>query len=69
MSESQTQPDVRVTNDGSLFLFRPLNDAMRQHLREGVDDEAQWFAGALVVEHRYAASLAERLVEEGFTVE
>ncbi len=61
--------DFVFTNHGSLFLCAPQNDAARVHLEENVSEEAQWWAGALVVEPRYAADLAVNLQEEGFSVE
>jgi hypothetical protein len=54
---------------GSLFLVRPQTDAAREYLREHVDAEAQWFNGALVVEHRYAAALVRGLRDDGWEVQ
>jgi hypothetical protein len=61
--------DYYVRSEGSLFLFEPLNDAARENLEQNVGDEAQWWAGALVVEHRYANELWDRLTIEGWVVE
>jgi hypothetical protein len=66
---SVTTADVTVENHGSIFLFRPMNDAARQHLEENVSDGAQWFGGALAVEPRYAGALAQALIEDGMEVE
>jgi len=60
--------DIRIENHGSLALFRPLNDEARAHLEENVSEEAQWFGGALAVEHRYVVGLAEALQGEGYEV-
>ena len=59
---------MRITNGGKIFLFRPLTDAAREWFNEWIGDEAQWFGGALVVEHRYVAGIYEALVESGLTV-
>jgi hypothetical protein len=63
------QPDILVQGGGTVYLFRPLNAAAVEHLEENTSEEAQWFGGALVVEHRYAGDLAEALQEEGFSVQ
>lgn len=65
-SGAQTERDIRVENHGSIMLFRPLNDGARKHLEENVQDDAQWFGGALVVEPRYAEGLAANLEAEGY---
>jgi hypothetical protein len=61
-------PDFRIENHGSIFLFDPQNAQSQNHLRNNVSEEALWFGGALVVEPRYAADLAEALHAEGFQV-
>ena len=60
------QPDVRIENHGSIFLFDPQNAAAENHLRENVSEGALWFGGALVVEPRYVGDLATALQAEGF---
>lgn len=60
--------DVTVENHGSLVLFRPHTDAARTWVEDHVDDGAQWFGGALVVEPRYAMPFTEALMESGFIV-
>jgi len=60
--------DFRIQNHGSILLFAPQNTAAEYHLRENVNQEALWFGGALVVEHRYAAGLVAALQSEGFRV-
>jgi hypothetical protein len=37
-------------------------------LHVNVQEDAQWFGGALVVEPRYVANLVDGLSEEGFAV-
>jgi len=55
--------DVVVRNEGTLFLFEPMNDIAREVL-EAAADPQQWFGSALVVEHRYAMGFAEFLMNE-----
>jgi hypothetical protein len=59
--------DFQIQNEGTIYLFRPLTAAAAAHLEENVQEDAQWFGAALVVEHRYAGDLAAQLSEEGFT--
>lgn len=63
---AKQEADFEIENHGSIFLFRPLNDNASEHIRERTGEEAQWFGGALVVEHRYAKEMAENLYEAGF---
>ena len=60
------EADFVISNHFSIFLFRPLTKAAREHLEENVQEDAQWFGGALVVEHRYAEPLMHALYNEGF---
>lgn len=63
-------PDFTISNHGSILLVRPLNDEARDFLEQRTGDEAQWFAGALAVEPRYALGIVMDLRDEqGFDVE
>ena len=55
---------LQVTLHGSIALVKPLDDDARQWLLDNVSDDAQWWAGALVVEPRYLDGLLA-----GFAVE
>lgn len=61
--------DVKVENHGSIFLFQPLSEAAREWIGEHVPEDATWFGGALVVEHRYASDLAQGMVDDDLEVE
>lgn len=61
--------DVMVRNEGSLVLFFPITEAARTWIDENVQEDAQWFGTALVVEHRYAGDLAQGMVNDGINVE
>ena len=63
----QTAADFSIRDEGSIVLFEPLNDDARDHLTENVQEDAQWWGGALVVEHRYARDLVNGLASAGFT--
>jgi hypothetical protein len=62
-------PDVTVSREGNLFLFQANTDAARNWLDENTDPDATYWAGALVVEHRYAADLTAGLQADGLRVE
>lgn len=63
-----TPIDVTVRDEGTLFLFRPITEAGREWIASNVQDDATWFAGALVVEHRYATDLYHGMVNDGLAV-
>ena len=60
--------DVTVENHGSIFLFRAQTECASFWIAEHVADDAQFFGGALVVEARYAADLAEGMLNDGLEV-
>ena len=57
--------DFVIHNEGTILLFRPLTKAAREWLEENVQEDAQWFGDALVVEHCYAGAFAVGLVNAG----
>jgi hypothetical protein len=61
--------DFSISDQGSIFLIRPLNEAARQWLQENVVSEPwQWVQGALCVETRFACYLVVELEEGGFEI-
>jgi hypothetical protein len=61
-------PDVNIENHGTLFLFRLNTPEVKAWVEENVQVEShQWFGGALAVEHRYAESLAQGILDAGFS--
>jgi hypothetical protein len=62
------QSDVCIENHGSLFVFQPLTPAARTWIEENVSEESTWWAGALVVEPRYARDLAAGMLADGLHV-
>ena len=61
--------DVLVSNHGSIFTFALLTDAAKDWVGEHVDPDAQYFGGALVVEHRFAQDLADGMQGDGLQVQ
>ena len=61
--------DFSVTGDGTVYLFHPLTEDARQWLAEHcpLDDKHQYFGDALIIEHRYVASIVESAIRDGLT--
>jgi len=58
--------DFQITDQGSIFLIRPLNEAARQWLDENVVSEPwQWVEGALFVEPASPAISSSRSKRPG----
>jgi len=62
-------PDVLVCNEGTVFLFCPLTSRGKEWIDEYVQPDALWFGNTLVVEHRYAWSLAQGMKDAGLVLE
>lgn len=67
-SDPRVEPDATVEQHGSLALVRWHTDAARDWIRDNVQDNAQYFGGALVVEPRYVAQLVEGMITAGLVV-
>jgi hypothetical protein len=64
-SNQTSNPEVLVNNVGTLYTFCPLTLRAKEWIDEHVQDDAQWFGHALIVEHRYAWGLAQGMKDEG----
>ena len=58
-----------VKDEGSLVLVTPLDAPAKHWLEENVDNEAQYFGAALVVEGRYFYNLLDGIFDAGFEVQ
>ena len=65
MTTEVKTPDVTVENHGSLFLLRPHTPEAEDWIKEFVQDDAQTFGGALVVEPRYVDVIVQGMIEHG----
>jgi hypothetical protein len=63
-----TGTDVVISPEGTLFLFYLLSPAAEQWVEYNVSDERRFFAGALVVEYRFARELARGMSNDGLRV-
>ncbi len=64
---SALTPDFDFSDNGSITLVTPLNDAAHAHLSEHTG--GLWHCGVLAVESRYAPELSAELCRAGFVVE
>lgn len=67
-TEQAQQPDFRVQNEGSIFLLHVLSGDAKEWVKENIG-ECQWFGCAVVVEHRYIATIVEGIQADGLSVE
>ena len=66
--QKSVTPDVLVNNVGTLYTFCPLTLRAKEWIDEHVQDDAQWFGHALIVEHRYAWGLAQGMKDDGLVL-
>lgn len=62
-------PDVLVTNHFTIFAFDLRTQRARDWVQENVQDDAQFFGGQLMVEHRFAQDLAAGMQADGLVVQ
>lgn len=58
-----------LLTSSNLALLKPLSSGCRKWLKEHVQPDAQWWAGALVVEYRYLDDLVAGLEAAGFKLQ
>jgi hypothetical protein len=59
--------DVRVQNEGTIFILYPLTDRATEWLDANVASAQRWSTG-IVVEHRYVADIVNGMIESGLEV-
>ena len=62
------QIDLEVFGGGSVYLLHPLTRAARDWVNEHLPDDATWFCGADVVEHRYIGPIVGGVIGYGLVV-
>ncbi len=50
---SEAGLDFRCENHGSIFLLYPLSESAKSWVEDNLPSDAQRFANAVVIEHRY----------------
>lgn len=60
--------DALLENHGTTWLVRPLTQVASDWIEGNVQEDAQFFGNALVVEHRFVGDLAEGMRADGLGV-
>ena len=60
--------DYTLRNSGEVYLLHAETPDALEHIKAHLESSAQWYAGDVVVEHRYAMPLALDLQQDGWTV-
>jgi hypothetical protein len=60
--------DFHLENHGTIFLLRPISDPAQAWVDERLPEDATWFCGAVVVEHRYIGAIVEGAIADGMVV-
>ena len=60
--------DFEVSNHGTIFIFTPLTPAGRAWVAEFLPQDAQQWAGGVVIEHRYISDVVLVAQRDGLTV-
>jgi hypothetical protein len=64
------QPDVRVQNEGSIFLLHPITPRAQAWMDDNLPEPADWqqFSTGYVVEHRYVGEILRGMVRSNLVV-
>jgi hypothetical protein len=62
------QIDFEVSGGGSVYLLHPLTRAARDWVDEHLPEDATWWCGAVVVEHRYIGPIVGGAIAAGMVV-
>ena len=60
--------DFEVSNHGTIFIFTPLTPAAREWVAEFLPQDAQQWAGGVVIEHRYISDVVAGARRDGLEV-
>ena len=60
--------DFQFSNHGSIGLLKPLSPAAHDWVQDNLPAERQEFAGAVVIEPRYADPILEGIILDGLEV-
>ena len=60
--------DLIVHGGGTVYLLRPVSIAGETWIADHIAQDATWFGGGVVVEHRYIREIVEGAVADGLRV-
>ena len=66
---SEAGLDFRCENHGSIFLLYPLSESAKSWVEENLPSDAQRFANAVVIEHRYVWAILEAIQNDKLAVQ
>ena len=66
---SPPQPDFQLSGHSTVYLLAPLTPAARAWVEDHLPEDATWFAGAIVVEHRYIGPIIGGAIGDGRVVQ
>jgi hypothetical protein len=61
--------DFELSGGGTVYLLRPVSQAGHHWVEERLPDDATWFDGAVVVEHRYIRPIIGGAISDGLVVQ
>jgi len=60
--------DIEVSNHGTIFIVTPLTPAGRNWVADFLPEDAQQWAGGVVIEHRYISDVVVGAQRDGLVV-
>jgi len=61
--------DFVVMDCGSIVILTPKSQEAHDWLNENIDTEnAQWWSGGVVIEHRYAGDIVSAITQENLEI-
>jgi hypothetical protein len=61
--------DFELSGGGTVYLLRPVSRAAHNWVENHLPDDATWFGGAVVVEHRYIGPIIGGAIGDGLLVQ
>jgi hypothetical protein len=61
--------DFELSGGGTVYLLWPVTRAAHSWVEEHLPDDATWFGGAVVVEHRYIGPIIGGAIRDGLVVQ
>ena len=70
-TNKSTRPDFLFSSDAfpaTIYLLTPLSRRAHAWIADHIPDDALWFGGGVVVEHRFADAILRGIAQSGFAV-
>jgi hypothetical protein len=67
----RTRPDFLFSSDAfpaTIYLLTPLSRRAHAWIADQIPDDALWFGGGVVVEHRFADAILRGIAQSGLAV-